>query len=71
MHARRPPSQILLEFGFRCPPRLGAIVRHGVLDPDSLFIQKPFSPSALGHKVRAAIDASPRTGGRPTPPASP
>jgi hypothetical protein len=35
-----------------------AIVRHGVLDPDTLFIQEPFSPAALGHKVRAAIDGS-------------
>jgi hypothetical protein len=35
-----------------------AIVRHGVLDPDTQFIQKPFSPAGLGHKVRAAIDGA-------------
>jgi hypothetical protein len=33
-----------------------AVWTGGVLDPDTLFIQKPFSPAALGHKVRAALD---------------
>jgi PAS domain S-box-containing protein len=37
-----------------------AIVRHGVLDPDTLFIQKPFTPAGLGHKVRAALDGASR-----------
>jgi len=30
-----------------------AIVLHGVLDPDTLFIQKPFTPATL-----AAVDRS-------------
>jgi PAS domain S-box-containing protein len=34
-----------------------AIVRHGVLQPDAAFLQKPFAPSALAHKVRQVLDA--------------
>ncbi len=52
----RPEMQVLYMSGYTNE----AIVRHGVLDPDTLFIQKPFSPAALGHKVRAAIDGAPR-----------
>jgi len=37
-----------------------AIVRDGVLDPDTRFIQKPFTPAALGYKVRAALDGATR-----------
>ena len=44
----RPEMQVLYMSGYTDD----AIVRHGVLDPDTLFIQKPFSPAALGHKVR-------------------
>jgi PAS domain S-box-containing protein len=33
-----------------------AIAHHGVLDPDVAFIQKPFSPTALTHKVREVLD---------------
>jgi two-component system cell cycle sensor histidine kinase/response regulator CckA len=36
-----------------------AIVRHGVLNPDTWFIQKPFGPDALARKVREVLDASP------------
>ena len=50
----RPEMQVLYMSGYTND----AIVRHGVLDPDTLFIQKPFSPAALGHKVRAAIDGA-------------
>ena len=50
----RPEMQVLYMSGYTDD----AIVRHGVLDPDTLFIQKPFSPDALGHKVRAAIDGA-------------
>ena len=50
----RPEMQVLYMSGYTNE----AIVRHGVLDPDTLFIQKPFSPAALGHKVRAAIDGA-------------
>jgi len=48
----RPEMQVLYVSGYTNE----AIVRHGVLDPDTLFIQKPFTLAALGHKVRAALD---------------
>ncbi|HEV2827914.1 MAG TPA: response regulator [Pyrinomonadaceae bacterium] len=34
-----------------------AIVRHGVLNPGTWFIQKPFGPDALARKVREVLDA--------------
>jgi two-component system cell cycle sensor histidine kinase/response regulator CckA len=43
----RPEMQVLYMSGYTNE----AIVRHGVLDPDTQFIQKPFSPAGLGHKV--------------------
>ena len=42
----RPEMQVLYMSGYTNE----AIVRHGVLDPDTMFIQKPFSPASLGHK---------------------
>lgn len=32
-----------------------AIVRHGVLEAETNFIQKPFSPSSLTEKVREIL----------------
>ncbi len=52
----RPETQVLYMSGYTNE----AIVRHGVLDPDTLFIQKPFTPLGLGQKVRAALDQTPR-----------
>ena len=34
-----------------------AIVHHGVLEPDTPFIQKPFAPAALLRKIRELLDA--------------
>jgi len=37
-----------------------AIVHHGVIDPDTRFIGKPFSAAALARKVREVLDAPAR-----------
>jgi DNA-binding NtrC family response regulator len=35
-----------------------AIARHGVLDPGTAFLQKPFTPDRLASKVREVLDAA-------------
>jgi PAS domain S-box-containing protein len=39
----------------------GAIGQHGVLDPHTEFLQKPFTFDALAQKVRKVLDAPPAT----------
>jgi PAS domain S-box-containing protein len=34
-----------------------AVVRHGVINAETNFIQKPFTPDRLAHKVRKVLDA--------------
>ena len=55
----RPTLRVLYISGYSDE----AIVRHGLLDPGTTFLQKPFSPAVLARKVRELLDA-------PRPPAS-
>jgi PAS domain S-box-containing protein len=41
-----------------------AILHQGVSETGTAFLPKPFSPSALAHKVREVLDAAPASGAR-------
>jgi CheY-like chemotaxis protein len=38
-----------------------AVGARGILDPGSLFLQKPFTRDALAHKLREALDGAPKS----------
>jgi CheY-like chemotaxis protein len=54
LQAKRPGLPVLYMSGYTDD----SIVHHGVLDPDTPFIQKPFTPSSLGQRVRQVLEAA-------------
>lgn len=52
--ATYPQMRILFTSGYTDD----AVVRHGVIEAGTNFIQKPFTPDALAHKVRAILDGT-------------
>jgi CheY-like chemotaxis protein len=53
--ARHPGAAVLYTSGYTAD----AVVRHGVEQASAHFLQKPFDPPALAHKVREVIDGPP------------
>jgi len=53
MLAQRPNLKVLFMSGYPA----SAIGQHGILDPGTAFLQKPFTPGSLARKVGEVLDA--------------
>jgi response regulator RpfG family c-di-GMP phosphodiesterase len=52
LHALQPSMKILYLSGYTDD----AVVRHGLMEGEAAFLQKPFTPVILAHKVREVLD---------------
>jgi two-component system, cell cycle sensor histidine kinase and response regulator CckA len=52
IHEHCPDAKVLYMSGYTDD----AIVRHGVLEPGSPFLEKPFTPGTLARKIRRVLD---------------
>ncbi|MBK7863535.1 MAG: response regulator [Archangiaceae bacterium] len=57
LRALSPEMKVLYMSGFAG----GALSRQGIVEPGMSFLQKPFTPDVLMHKVRAALDGGGRS----------
>jgi PAS domain S-box-containing protein len=55
--AIRPSLKVMYMSGFTDD----MVIRHGTIKPDVHFLQKPFTPATLAHKVREVLDGQERS----------